>query len=66
LNVNIVLILNLKVILGTGQVVLAGDLNLNAGDTIQLVYVPAGLTITLSLGGTINPPGAVWSIHSLF
>lgn len=66
LNVNIALLLSLRVILSTGQVVLAGDLYLTSGDTIQLVYVPSGLTSTLSLGGSINPPGAVWSIHSLF
>lgn len=66
LNVNILLVLNLRVIIGSGQVVLAGDLNLTAGDILQLMYVPNGIGVTLNLGGATLPPGAVWSVHSLF
>lgn len=66
LNVNIALVLNLRVIVSTGQVILTGDLNLTSGDTIQLVYVPDGLTVPLNLGGATNPPGVVWSMYSLF
>ncbi|EFB40810.1 hypothetical protein pah_c187o009 [Parachlamydia acanthamoebae str. Hall's coccus] len=51
-------------ILGTGQVVLAGDVNLSQNDVVGLFYVSSGLTINLSLGG-VNPPGLVWSMHSI-
>ena len=64
LNVNIALLLNLRVILGGGQVVLAGDVALTVGDVIGLFYLANGLTITIT-GGNFNPPAAVWSIHSL-
>jgi hypothetical protein len=64
LDVNIALVLNLRVILGAGVIVLTGDVSLNAGDVVGLYYVADGLTITLVLGSA-NPPGIVWSIHSL-
>ncbi|TKI58220.1 hypothetical protein E8L90_24080 [Brevibacillus antibioticus] len=63
LNVNIALVLILRAILGAGTVTLAGDVQLNAGDTIGLFYVANGLTINLNLGG--GGEGIVWSIHRL-
>lgn len=63
LNVNIALVLILRTILGAGTVTLAGDVQLNAGDTLGLFYVANGLTINLNLGG--SGEGIVWSIHRL-
>lgn len=63
LNVNIALVLTLRTILGTGTVTLAGDVQLNADDTLGLFYVANGLTINLNLGG--SGEGIVWSIHRL-
>ena len=64
LNVNIALLLSLRVILGDGQVVLAGDVELNAGDVVALQYVSDGLTISLNIGGA-QTPGIVYSCHRL-
>ena len=64
LNTNIALVLSVRAILGNGQVVLAGDVELNAGDVVALQYVADGLTITLNLGGSIQP-GIVYSCHRL-
>lgn len=64
LNVNILLLISLRAILGNGCVTLAGDLNLQAGDTVELVYVADGLVLTLNLGG-VNPPGIVYSCHRI-
>jgi hypothetical protein len=64
LNVNVALVLNLRVILGAGEVTLTGDVNLSAGDQIGLFYHADGLTIPINTGGT-NQPGIVWSMHSL-
>ncbi|MED1945087.1 MULTISPECIES: hypothetical protein [Brevibacillus] len=63
LNVNIELLLTLRAILGAGTITLAGDVQLNSGDTIGLFYVANGLTTTLELGG--GGKGIVWSIHRL-
>ncbi len=63
LNVNVALVLTLRAILGAGTVTLAGDVQLNAGDTLGLFYVANGLTINLNLGG--GGEGIVWSIHRL-
>lgn len=63
LNVNIALLLNLRTILGSGTVTLAGEVQLNSGDVIGLYYVANGLTIGLNLGGTSN--GVVWSINKI-
>ncbi|WP_409176363.1 hypothetical protein [Brevibacillus fortis] len=63
LNVNIELVLTLRAILGTGTITLAGDVQLNGGDTLGLFYVANGLTINLNLGG--GGEGIVWSIHRL-
>lgn len=63
LNVNIALVLTLRAILGAGTITLAGDVQLNEGDTLGLFYVANGLTINLNLGG--GGEGIVWSIHRL-
>jgi len=66
LNVNILLVLSLKAILGAGQIALLGDVNLSAGDQIQVVYNPDSMTgVTLNFGGTVNPPGVTWSMHAM-
>lgn len=64
LNVNVALVLTLRTILGSGEVVLVGDVNLSSGDVIGVFYVANGLTISLNLGG-VNPPGVIWSMHLL-
>jgi hypothetical protein len=63
LNVNIVLVLTLRAVLGSGTVTLAGDVELNAGDQIGLFYEANGLSISLNLGGSTS--GIVWSIHKI-
>jgi Collagen triple helix repeat (20 copies) len=63
LNLNIALVLTLRAILGAGTITLAGDVQLNEGDTLSLFYVANGLTINLNLGG--GGEGIVWSIHRL-
>lgn len=60
LNVAIPLLLTLRAILGNGTVTLAGEVDLNAGDAIDLFYDANGLT----LGGT-NSGGIVWSCHRI-
>ncbi|MDR6809006.1 hypothetical protein J2Y45_006220 [Dyadobacter sp. BE34] len=65
LNVNVALVLTLRAILGSGTVVVAGDLPLNAGDVLDLQYVADGLTINLNLGGTGITNGIVWSVRKL-
>jgi hypothetical protein len=64
LNVNIVLVLNLRTILGSGTVTLAGDVQLTAGDVIGMFYEADGVTIPLDLGGG-DADGVVWSIHRI-
>ncbi|MEG0552905.1 MAG: hypothetical protein RR533_05180, partial [Carnobacterium sp.] len=64
LNVNIVLLLTLRAILGNGTVTLTGDAELTAGDTIDLYYEASGLSVALTLGGA-NSGGIVWSIHRI-
>ncbi|MGG2072387.1 hypothetical protein AB1J28_03285 [Lysinibacillus irui] len=56
--------LNIRTILGDGTVTLTGEVNLNAGDTIDLYYAADGLTNDLTLGGT-NSAGIIWSCHRL-
>ncbi|WP_052344318.1 hypothetical protein [Bacillus ndiopicus] len=63
LNVSLTL-LTFRAILGNGTVTLAGDLLLNAGDTIDLYYEANGLTVGLNLGG-VNSAGMVWSCHRI-
>lgn len=64
LNVNIIAVLNLRTILGNGTVTLAGEVELTAGDTIDLFYNANGLTIGLTLGGA-DSGGIVWSCHRI-
>ncbi|MCC2251572.1 collagen-like protein [Virgibacillus sp. AGTR] len=64
LNVDIVLVLTLRAILGSGQVTLEGDVELDAGDVIAIQYVADGLTINVDLGGT-DATGTIWSVHRL-
>jgi hypothetical protein len=65
LNVNVVLVLTLRAILGSGTVVIAGDVPLTAGDVLDLQYVADGLTINLNLGGSGTTNGIVWSVRKL-
>lgn len=64
LNVNIALLLNLRVILGNGNVTLTGDVTLNAGDVIGLFYIASGLTIGLNIGSS-SPSGTVSSVYRI-
>ncbi len=64
LNVNVALVLTLRAVLGNGTITLAGEVDLNAGDTIDLFYEANGLTISLTLGGA-NSGGIVWSCHRI-
>ncbi|WP_236338955.1 hypothetical protein [Paenibacillus plantiphilus] len=64
LNVNIVLLLTLRAVLGNGAVTLAGEVTLSAGDVVGLFYNANGLTISLNIGsGATN--GVVWSMHEI-
>ncbi|MFJ5767935.1 collagen-like protein, partial [Lysinibacillus sp. NPDC093210] len=63
LNLSVTL-LTIRAILGSGTVTLAGEVNLTAGDTIDLVYEANGLTLSLTLGGA-NSGGIVWSCHRI-
>ena len=65
LNVNIALVLSLRAILGSGEVVLVGDVNLSAGDIIGLYYIANGLNLNLNLSIVAGQPGVVWSMSSL-
>ncbi|MED3765026.1 hypothetical protein NST62_11480 [Ureibacillus sp. FSL K6-8385] len=64
LDVNILLLITLRVILGSGTVTIVGDVQLDAGDEVALFYVANGLTIGLNLGGGTAPP-IHWSIHRI-
>lgn len=64
-NVDIPLVLTLRTILGSGEVVLAGDVNLTQNDVIGLFYEADGLNLTLNLSSTTTAPGVVWSMFSL-
>ncbi|MFP3473089.1 hypothetical protein R0J90_23815, partial [Micrococcus sp. SIMBA_144] len=64
LNVNIALLLSLRVILGNGTVTLTGDVILNAGDVIGLFYEASGLTIGLNIGSA-SPSGTVFSVYRI-
>ncbi|NLD60108.1 MAG: hypothetical protein GX647_10690, partial [Clostridiales bacterium] len=63
LNLNVAL-LTIRAILGNGMVTLAGDVDLVAGDIIDLFYESDGLTLTLDLGGE-DDSGIVWSMHQI-
>lgn len=62
LNTSLVL-LTVRVILGSGTVTIAGDVELTEGDQIGLFYVDSGLNVSLNLGGTTTP--ITWSIHRI-
>lgn len=64
LDVNVVLVLTLRAILGNGMVPLIGEADLEAGDVIGLFYEADGLGVTLNLGGS-EAAGIVWSINRL-
>ena len=64
LNVNVALILNLRAVLGSGTVTLAGEVQLNTGDEIGMFYVANGLNVNLNLGGPSS--GSVWSVNRIF
>jgi len=61
---NISAIVTLRGLLGNGCVTLAGDISLNAGDTIVLVYNATGATVTLQLGNS-GANGIFWSVHRI-
>ena len=68
LNVNVALILTLRTILGAGQIVFSGDIDLTAGDVIGLFYEANGLTVTLDFISADNDttgPGIVWSMFEI-
>lgn len=60
LDVNIALVLDLRVITNIGQVILVGDLDLSSGDTLEIFYLSSALGTALTL------TDAVWSMFSLF
>lgn len=60
-NVNILLVVNLNVILGSGNVTVTGDIELEQGETVALVFEPGGLNINLDLGANVDK-GINWSI----
>ncbi|WP_078394519.1 hypothetical protein [Shouchella patagoniensis] len=64
LDVSILLLLTLRVILGSGEVTLVADVELNAGDVLGVFYVSNGLTINLNIGASI-PAGTIWSVHRI-
>lgn len=58
LHVNIPLVLTLRALLESATVTLSGDVELQAGDQVELYYEDNGLTLTLTTD-------TVWSIHRL-
>ncbi|MDR0384301.1 MAG: hypothetical protein LBH47_03205 [Christensenellaceae bacterium] len=60
LNLNLTLI-TIRAILGTGNINLAGEVQLTAGDVISLSYQSSGLTLALNLGDASS--GIVWSVQ---
>ncbi|MGE7023576.1 stalk domain-containing protein [Solibacillus cecembensis] len=58
LNVNVALILTLRTILASATVTLVGDVELQAGEQVELYYEADGLNLDLSTD-------IVWSIHQL-
>lgn len=56
--------LELRVILGSGTVVLTGDIELNQGDEIGVFYEADGLSLNLNIGGPAAG-GTVWSMHKI-
>ncbi len=64
INVNIALLLTLRIILASAQIVLVGDLELSIGDVIGLIYDADGFIPTLTLGSNFTP-GVIWSVSKL-
>jgi hypothetical protein len=64
LNVDVLLLLTLRAVLGNGTVTLTGEVELDAGDVIGLFYEADGLTIAIDLGG-VGGEGIIWSVHQL-
>ncbi|SIQ99625.1 hypothetical protein SAMN05880570_3283 [Paenibacillus sp. RU4T] len=64
LDVNVALVLTLRVILGTATVTMTGEYSLNAGDVIGIYYVANGLTVNLNLGGA-STAVTTWAIHEM-
>ncbi|WP_444659017.1 hypothetical protein ACRQV7_00350 [Caproiciproducens sp. R2] len=54
-----VTVLSLRAVLGAGTVALAGEAQLNAGDTVGLYYAADGMTLPL------NIESAVWSVNRI-
>ena len=52
--------------LASAEVVLVGNVDLNAGDVIGVFYLRDGLGFNLNIQGSPSVPGAVWSVNSLF
>lgn len=52
-------------ILGSGQVVMAGDFDLVAGQQVYLVYEPNGAGLPITFGLSTMDLGIIWSGHSL-
>ena len=65
LDVNIALLISLRALIGSGQVVMAGDVNLTAGDVVSISYITNGFSQNITLGSGVSPPCA-WSVFSLF
>ena len=57
--------MDIRILATTGQVVLAGDIYVAAGDILVLEYQADNYPGTLQFGEA-NSPGVVWSMHSLF
>jgi hypothetical protein len=64
LNLNVALVITIRAVLGNGTVTQAGDVDLVAGDVVDLFYESDGLTIALDLGGA-DDGGIVWSMHQI-
>jgi len=64
LNIDVLLVLTIRAVLGNGTVTLAGDVELGVGDVVGLFYVSDGLTLALDLGGA-DDGGIVWSMHQI-
>ncbi|WP_439581371.1 hypothetical protein [Dyadobacter bucti] len=63
LNVNVVLVLTLRAVLGNGTVNFTGTAPLTAGQTLDLYYNADGLSLALNLGGiSSTSPGIQWSV----
>ncbi|GBG10718.1 hypothetical protein PAT3040_05471 [Paenibacillus agaridevorans] len=62
LNVNVALVLSLRAPLGSATVTLDGEVDLTAGDVLELKYFDDGMTLPLDIG---KEAPTTWSIHQL-